>query len=292
VFVAVILDVLCDTGFGRGRILGARQIVGAVFGVAGLVVCMLVVCRCARGCLRRCSLCACGSGFGFDDRLCLFAWMAFAAFAVCVRVFTMIVRIMIVLVQWLVMAEVVVMVGFGVVRLSIARLMVALEGVDCLLVGVFHLACDLRLEAGVFDDLALDALAITPPTRAAVARTAPIGAIFIFFLGFAMSALVGFDQCLTIGDRDLIIVRMNFAEGKKAVAVAAVFDKGRLKRRLHARDLGEVDVATKLFALSSLEIKLFDAIAADHNNPGLLRVGGIDKHFVGHFVTLGGGGRV
>jgi hypothetical protein len=85
---------------------------------------------------------------------------------------------------------------------------------------------------------------------------------------------------------------MNFAEGKKAVAVAAIFDKGRLKRRLHARDLGEVDVATKLFALSGLEIKLFDAIAADHNNPGLLRVGGIDKHFVGHFVTLGGGGRV
>jgi hypothetical protein len=47
-----------------------------------------------------------------------------------------------------------------------------------------------------------------------------------------------------------------------------------------------------LFALSGLEIKLFDAIAADHDNPGFLRVGGIDKHFVGHFGTLGGGGRV
>jgi len=107
-----------------------------------------------------------------------------------------------------------------------------------------------------------------------------------------MSAFVGFDQRLTVGDRDLIIVRMNFAEGKKAMAVAAVFDKGRLKRRLYTRNLGEVDVAAKLFALSGLEIKLFDAIAADHDDPGLLRMGGIDKHFVGHFVTLGGGGRV
>jgi hypothetical protein len=47
-----------------------------------------------------------------------------------------------------------------------------------------------------------------------------------------------------------------------------------------------------LFALSGLEIKFFDAIAADHDNPGLFRVGGIDKHFVGHFGTLDGGGRV
>jgi len=185
------------------------------------------------------------------------------------------------------------MVCLGVVRFGIAlRCVFAFEAVDRLLVGVFRLACDLRLEAGVLDDLTLDALAIAAPARAAVARTAPTGAIFIFFLGLAMSALVGFDQRLTIGDRDLIIVRMNFAEGKKAVAVAAVFDKGSLKRRLNARDLGEVDVAAKLFALSGLEIKLFDAIAADHDDPGLLRVGGIDKHFVGHFVTLGGGGRV
>jgi hypothetical protein len=46
-----------------------------------------------------------------------------------------------------------------------------------------------------------------------------------------------------------------------------------------------------LFALRSLEIKFFDAVAANHNDPGFFRVGGIDKHLVGHFGTLHGGGR-
>jgi hypothetical protein len=85
---------------------------------------------------------------------------------------------------------------------------------------------------------------------------------------------------------------MDFAEGQKAVAVAAIFDEGGLQRGLDARDLGEIDISTQLFALGGLEIKLFDTIAADHNDPGLFRVGGIDQHFVGHFGTLGGGGRV
>ena len=93
------------------------------------------------------------------------------------------------------------------------------------------------------DDLALDALAVAAAARIAVARTAPAGAVFGFFLGLAMGAFVGFDQRLAIGDRNLVIVRMNFAEGEKAVTVAAVFDEGRLQRRLYARDLGEIDVA-------------------------------------------------
>ena len=85
---------------------------------------------------------------------------------------------------------------------------------------------------------------------------------------------------------------MDFAEGQKAVAVAAIFDEGGLQRGLYARDLGEIDISTQLFALGGLEIKLFDTIAADHNDPGLFRVGGIDQHFVGHFGTHDGGGRV
>ena len=35
-------------------------------------------------------------------------------------------------------------------------------------------------------------------------------------------------QCLAVGDRDLIIVRMDFAERQKAMAIAAIVDKGRL----------------------------------------------------------------
>ena len=117
-------------------------------------------------------------------------------------------------------------------------------------------------------------------------------AVFVLFLGLAMSALVGFDQCLTIRDRDLVVVGMDFAEGEETVAVAAVFDEGRLQRRFNTGNLGEIDVAAKLFALGGFEIKLFDAIAAHDDDPGLLRVGSIDQHFVGHFGTHDGGGRV
>ena len=148
--------------------------------------------------------------------------------------------------------------------------------------------------AGVLDDVALDAVAMAAAAGVAVARAATVavgGAVLALFLGLAMGALVGLDQRLTVGDRDLVIVGMDFAEGQEAVAVAAIFDEGRLQRRLYARDLGEVDIAAQLLALGGLEIKFFDAIAADHNDPGLFRVGGIDQHLVGHFGTLDGGGR-
>jgi hypothetical protein len=148
------------------------------------------------------------------------------------------------------------------------------------------------IRAGCFDHAALDAVAIAAAARVAVTRAAAVGAVFGLFLGFAMGAFVRLDQRLAIGDGDLIIVRMDFAEGQETVAVAAILDEGGLQRRLDARHLGEIDISTQLFALGGLEIKLFDTIAADHNDPGLFRVGGIDQHFVGHFGTLGGGGRV
>jgi hypothetical protein len=99
------------------------------------------------------------------------------------------------------------------------------------------------LETRVLDNLALDAFAIAAAARVAVPRAATAGAVLGFFLRLAMGAFVGFDQRLAIGDRNLVIIRMNFAEGEKAVTVAAIFDESRLQGRLHARDLGEIDVA-------------------------------------------------
>jgi hypothetical protein len=141
------------------------------------------------------------------------------------------------------------------------------------------------------DHLALDALAMAAATGIAMARPAAMAAVLVLFLGLAVGALVGFDQRLTVGDRDLVIVGMDFAEGQEAVPVAAILDEGGLQRRLYARNLGEINVAAQLFALGGLEIKLFDAIATDHDDPGLFRVGGIDQHLVGHFGALDGGGR-
>ncbi len=116
-----------------------------------------------------------------------------------------------------------------------------------------------------------------------MAGPAAVGTVFRLFLGLAVRALVGLDQGLTIGDGDLVVVGMDFAEGQKAVAIAAVLDKGGLQRRLDAGDLGEIDVAAQLLALGRLEIKFLDAVSAHHNHPGLFRMGGIDQHFVWHF---------
>ncbi|WP_312015322.1 hypothetical protein [Bradyrhizobium liaoningense] len=151
-----------------------------------------------------------------------------------------------------------------------------------------------RLGAGLeaFDDVAAHAFAMTAAAGVAVARAAAaVGAVLALFLGFAMGLFFGLDQRLPVGDRDLIVVGMDFTEGEEAVAVAAIFDKSGLERGFDPGDLGEVDISAQLLALRGLEIKLFDAIAADHDDPGLFRVGGIDQHLVGHVLTLGGGGR-
>ena len=62
-------------------------------------------------------------------------------------------------------------------------------------------------------------------TRTAAAA----GAVFAFLFGLAMGALVRLDQGLTVGDRNLIVVGMDFAEGQETMAVAAIFDERRLQ---------------------------------------------------------------
>ena len=155
-----------------------------------------------------------------------------------------------------------------------------------------RLGCGIGAGIEPFDDVAAHAFAMTAAAGVAVARTAAaVRTVLGLFLGLAMGLFLGLDQRLPVGDRDLIIVGMDFAEGEEAVAIAAIFDEGGLERGFDPCDLGEVDVPAQLLALRGLEIKLFDAIAADHDDPGLFRVGGIDQHLVGHVLTLGGGGR-
>ena len=50
-------------------------------------------------------------------------------------------------------------------------------------------------------------------------------------------------QPLPVSDRDLVIVRVDFAKGEEPVPAAAIFHKGGLQRRLHPHHFGEVDVA-------------------------------------------------
>src|SRR6202011_5489208 len=199
---------------------------------------------------------------------------------------------------------VILLMTFMVMMIMVMMIMVMMDRVGLMIFGIVAVdmvvvaefvvpgLCGLRLEKRALDDLAPHAIAAAAAARIAMPRAAAAGTVFGFLFGLAMGALVGFDQSLAVGDRDLIIVGMDFAEGQKSVAVATVFDKGRLQRRFYARDLGEVDVAAQLLALGGFKIKFFDAIAAHHNDPGLFRVGSIDQHFVGHFGTHDGGGGV
>ncbi|MCS3977122.1 hypothetical protein [Bradyrhizobium japonicum] len=219
-------------------------------------------------------------------------------------VMVVVVRMIVMIMAFVVMIVVIMSAMFVVLMLVVAVVLAAMLGIRVQLLalvrralGVRSLALD-RLGCGIgagletLDDVAADALALTAAAGVAVARAAAaVGAVLALFLGLAMGLFLGLDQCLPVGDGDLVVVGMDFAEGEEAVAVAAIFDKGSLERRLHPGDLGEVDIPAQLLALGGLEIKLFDAIAADHDDPGLLRVGGIDQHLVGHVLTLGGGGR-
>jgi hypothetical protein len=105
---------------------------------------------------------------------------------------------------------------------------------------------------------------------------------FCFRLGRALSALFLGDQRLAVCNRDLIVVGMDFAEGQKAVAIAAVIDESGLQRGLDASDFSKINIAAQLPTARGLEVEFLHALAAQHNHPGLLRMGRIDKHFVGH----------
>jgi hypothetical protein len=75
---------------------------------------------------------------------------------------------------------------------------------------------------------------------------------------------------------------VNFAERQEAVPVAAVLDEGGLERRLHANDLGEVDIALELSLARRLDVEIFEAVTVQHHHAGLFRVAGVDQHALCH----------
>ena len=63
-------------------------------------------------------------------------------------------------------------------------------------------------------------------------------------------------QLFAILLRDLVIIRMNFAEGEETVTVAAEVDESCLQRWFDPGYLGEVNVAFDLLVFSRFKIKL------------------------------------
>ena len=100
------------------------------------------------------------------------------------------------------------------------------------------------------------------------------------FLGGMLGLLA--EQRLAILLGDLIIIRVDFAEGQEAVAIAAIIDERRLQRRFDPGYLGEIDIAFELLVLGGFEIKFLDSISLDHGHPGFFLVARVDQHAHGH----------
>src|SRR3954453_20657764 len=90
--------------------------------------------------------------------------------------------------------------GFAVLRSAVGGLAVIV--LIIVMVGVRWLRGLREVRGFGSDDLALHALALAAAPRIAVAGPAAGGAVFALFLRLAMGALVGFDQRLSVGDRD------------------------------------------------------------------------------------------
>ncbi len=106
---------------------------------------------------------------------------------------------------------------------------------------------------------------------------------FEFVIGAAARVffLLG-KQRLPVGDGDLVVVGMDFREGQEALAVAAIFHEGRLQRRLHARHLGQIDIAFERPLGGGLEIEFLDLVTVENDDAGLFPVARVDEHAFGH----------
>jgi len=219
--------------------------------------------RLGGGCLDR------RGGFRFRDRRLACGIRAFVRAArilvVAMIVIVVIVRMVVIVTMRLVIMGLMVVMSRIFMMLSVVRMRLAgIRAFVLMRLAFVGLGSLCEILAGILDNVALDTVAMAAPARIAVARAAAavVGAVLALFLGLAVRTLVGLDQRLTVGDRDLIVVGMDFAEGEEAVTVATIFNEGGLQRRLYARDLGEVDIAAKRFAVGGFEIKFFDAVTA------------------------------
>src|SRR5690606_12320561 len=121
---------------------------------------------------------------------------------------------------------------------------------------------------------AASALAVAPPVRAGIA-------LELVLLGGSL----GFrgEERLPVGDRDLVVIGVNFGEGEETVAVSAIFHERGLQGGLHPGDPGEIDVSLELLLGLRFEIEFFDSVTADYDYSCFLRVRGVDQHLVRHY---------
>ena len=108
--------------------------------------------------------------------------------------------------------------------------------------------------------------------------------ILLFLFRSSVLCFFSFKQGEFIFMRNLVIIRMNFTKGQKAVPITAIFNKGGLKRGFYAGDAGEINITSYLSFVAAFKIKFFNAVSVDDDDACFLRVGGVDKHFLCHLI--------
>jgi hypothetical protein len=123
----------------------------------------------------------------------------------------------------------------------------------------------------------------------AVAGVSGLGLAVVFLVvdGRAQGGFLG-QQRLAVGDRNAVVVGVDFAEGQEAVAVAAVVDEGGLERGLHPRHLRQIDIALQLGLAADLVVEFLDPATVEDDDPDFRRVGCIDQHTLGHRTSAPG----
>jgi hypothetical protein len=118
------------------------------------------------------------------------------------------------------------------------------------------------------------------PIATAIAVAAATATPALFFLFRILDILA--HQGFAVGDRDAIVIGMDFAEGQEAMAVAAILNKSGLQGRFDPGYLSEIDIAFKRVPAGDFDVELFKPAAIHHRNAGFFRVGGVDQHNFGH----------
>src|SRR5580704_10265772 len=106
-----------------------------------------------------------------------------------------------------------------------------------------------RVATWRFGELAAQSVVVAVRGRMPIAAAAAARAPVDLVVGGALGALFLVDQGLPVGDRDLVVVGVDFAKRQEAVAIAAVIDESGLQRGLDPRHLRQIDVAAELLTV-------------------------------------------
>ena len=82
---------------------------------------------------------------------------------------------------------------------------------------------------------------------------------------------------LAVLDRDAVVIRVDFAECQEPLTIAAIFNKGGLKRGFDPRYARQIYVALELLAVFGLVVEILNSGAAQQDDPCLFGLSAVDK---------------